>query len=245
MLTLVLQSEFKFKNMVNEAKILLVDDETDITEFIGFNLEKEGYLVEKAKTGEEAIEIARTFKPDLIILDVMMPGMDGMETCEKIRALPGLNYPLIAFLTARNEDYSQIAGFEAGGDDYIAKPVKPKVLVSRVKALLKRRTGADGESAVSADSMLEIGSILIDKERYIVKNLDEELILPRKEFELLLLLTSKPDKVFTRDEIYSKVWGEDIIVGDRTIDVHIRKLREKLGNDHIRTIKGVGYKFVE
>ncbi len=229
--------------MLKNAKILLVDDETDITEFIGFNLEKEGCIVEKAQTGEEAIEKAKKFIPDLIILDVMMPGMDGMEACEKIRALPNTNNPIIAFLTARDEDYSQIAGFDAGGDDYIAKPVKPKVLVSRVKALLKRKSG-NYENENKSANILTIGSIVIDKERYIVKNLDKELILPRKEFELLFLLASKPEKVFTRDEIYTKVWGDDVIVGDRTIDVHIRKLREKLGNEHIRTIKGVGYKFL-
>lgn len=231
--------------MLKEAKILLVDDETDITEFIGFNLEQEGYVVEKAETGEQAIEIAKTFNPDLIILDVMMPGMDGVETCENIRALPNLNNPIIAFLTARGEDYSQIAGFDAGADDYLTKPVRPKVLVSRVKALLKRKLSM--KEAVESGSLkvLEIGSIVIDTERYLVKNNDEELILPRKEFDLLLLLTSKPEKVFTRDEIYTKVWGDDIVVGDRTIDVHIRKLREKLGSDHIVTIKGVGYKFVK
>jgi two-component system alkaline phosphatase synthesis response regulator PhoP len=230
--------------MLKEAKILLVDDETDITEFIGFNLQAEGFIVEKAQTGEEAIEKAKTFIPDLIILDVMMPGMDGMETCEKLRKMPELNQPIIAFLTARGEDYSQIAGFDAGGDDYITKPVKPKVLVSRVKALLKRKSGTS-TSNDDADNILTAGTISIDKERYVVINGSQELILPRKEFELLLLLASKPDKVFTRDEIYSRVWGEDIIVGDRTIDVHIRKLREKLGKDHIRTLKGVGYKFVE
>ncbi|HAM98273.1 MAG TPA: DNA-binding response regulator [Marinilabiliales bacterium] len=231
--------------MLKETKILLVDDEPDITEFIGFNLENEGYLVEKAQTGEEAIEKAKIFVPDLIILDVMMPGMDGMETCEKLRNIPALNNPVIAFLTARSEDYSQIAGFDAGADDYISKPVKPKVLISRVKALLKRKTGNSSNDSGNEDHIVEIGSIVIDKERYIVKKDTTELILPRKEFELLLLLASKPDKVFTRDEIYARVWGEDIIVGDRTIDVHIRKLREKLGSDHIRTIKGVGYKFLE
>ncbi len=231
--------------MLKETRILLVDDEQDITEFIGFNLENEGYLVEKAQTGEEAIKKALTFNPDLIILDVMMPGMDGMETCEKLRNMPTLNNPIIAFLTARNEDYSQIAGFDAGADDYISKPVKPKVLISRVKALLKRKSGNIAIDAETDNHIVAIGSITIDKERYIVKKDTTELILPRKEFELLLLLASKPDKVFTRDEIYARVWGEDIIVGDRTIDVHIRKLREKLGNDHIRTIKGVGYKFLE
>lgn len=231
--------------MLNNAKILLVDDETDITEFIGFNLEQEGFIVEKAETGEQAIEIAKNFNPDLIILDVMMPGMDGVETCERIRALPNLNNPIIAFLTARGEDYSQIAGFEAGGDDYITKPVRPKVLVSRVKALLKRKTGKNEKSDKELVKIIQIGDVVIDTERYIVKYKSDELILPRKEFDLLLLLTSKPEKVFTRDEIYTKVWGEDIVVGDRTIDVHIRKLREKLGSDHIVTIKGVGYKFVE
>lgn len=231
--------------MLKEARILLVDDEPDITEFIGFNLENEGFKVEKAQTGEEAIEKAKVFIPDLIILDVMMPGMDGMETCEKLRNISALNNPVIAFLTARSEDYSQIAGFDAGADDYISKPIKPKVLISRVKALLKRKTGHLSGEINPSGSLVEIGSITIDKERYIVKKDNTELILPRKEFELLLLLASKPDKVFTRDEIYSRVWGEDIIVGDRTIDVHIRKLREKLGSDHIRTIKGVGYKFLE
>jgi len=231
--------------MEKKEKILLVDDEIDITEFIGFNLEKEGYLVEKAHTGEEAVKKAKEFLPDLIILDVMMPDMDGMETCEHLRAIPELNNPIIAFFTARSEDYSQIAGFDAGADDYIAKPVKPKVLVSRVKALLKRRNSSQQSDDNQQQQILQTGSLIIDKERYIVKNNNEELILPRKEFELLLLLTSKPDKVFTRDEIYSKVWGDDVFVGDRTIDVHIRKLREKLGQEHFKTVKGVGYKYVE
>jgi len=231
--------------MEQKEKILLVDDEVDITEFIGFNLEKEGYLVEKAHTGEEAVKKAKEFLPDLIILDVMMPGMDGMETCEHLRAIPELNNPIIAFFTARSEDYSQIAGFDAGADDYIAKPVKPKVLVSRVKALLKRRNSSQQSDDNQQQQILQTGSLIIDKERYIVKNNNEELILPRKEFELLLLLTSKPDKVFTRNEIYSKVWGDDVFVGDRTIDVHIRKLREKLGQEHFKTVKGVGYKYVE
>lgn len=231
--------------MSHKYKILLVDDETDITEFIGFNLEQEGYIVEKAQNGLEAIKIAKLFIPDLIILDVMMPVMDGMEACEKIRAMPELNNPIIAFLTARGEDYSQVAGFDAGADDYITKPVKPKVLVSRVKALLKRKTNKNSSSENSDGNILVVGSITIDKEQYIVRQLDKELVLPRKEFELLLLLASKPGKVFARDDIYSKVWGDDVFVGDRTIDVHIRKLREKLGSNHISTIKGVGYKFVE
>ena len=229
--------------MSNQAKILLVDDEPDILEFISFNLETEGFLVEKAGSGEEALEKVRNFIPDLIVLDVMMPGMDGVETCEKLRSMPQLKNPVIAFLTARGEDYSQIAGFEAGGDDYITKPVKPKVLVSRIKALLKRRTFANELIPESAGKIITIGNITINRERYVVTNETQELVLPRKEFELLLLLASKPDKVFTRDEIYDKVWGDNIIVGDRTIDVHIRKLREKLGSDHIKTIKGVGYKF--
>jgi len=231
--------------MLNETKILLVDDEPDILEFIGFNLENEGFRVEKAKTGEEAIEIAKQFIPDLIILDVMMPGMDGMETCEKLRKMPNLNNPIIAFLTARSEDYSQIAGFDAGADDYIAKPIKPKVLVSRVKALLKRKTGDLDDQNKSSERIMKVGDITIDRERYNVTFNNQDLILPRKEFELLTLLASKPDKVFTRDEIYTHIWGDAIIVGDRTIDVHIRKLRERFGNDHIHTIKGVGYKFVE
>ncbi len=231
--------------MNNKQRILLVDDEPDITEFIGFNLENEGYIVEKAASGEEAIIKAKTFLPQLIILDVMMGGMDGMETCEKLRQMPELNNPVITFLTARNEDYSQIAGFDAGADDYIAKPVKPKVLVSRVKALLKRKLDLQFSHENGNASIIAINSIIIDKEKYIVKQNNLELILPRKEFELLVLLASKPNKVFTRDEIYDHVWGNNIIVGDRTIDVHIRKLREKLGNDFIKTIKGVGYKFVD
>jgi two-component system, OmpR family, alkaline phosphatase synthesis response regulator PhoP len=231
--------------MSNQAKILLVDDEPDILEFISYNLEAEGFKVERAGSGEEALEKVKKFIPDLIVLDVMMPGMDGVETCEKFRAMPQLNNPVIAFLTARGEDYSQIAGFDAGADDYITKPVKPKVLVSRIKALLKRRMATGNLIQEASGNIINIGNITINRERYIVIHGEQELILPRKEFELLLLLTSKPDKVFTRDEIYERIWGDDIIVGDRTIDVHIRKLREKLGSDHIKTIKGVGYKFTE
>ena len=175
----------------------------------------------------------------------MMPEMDGIAACEEIRKIPSLNSTLIAFLTARGEDYSQIAGFEAGADDYITKPVRPKVLISRVKALLKR-TGETTQPVVSVDlNTVNIGNLVIDKERYLIRIDDEEMILPRKEFELLSLLVSKPGKVFTREEIYSSVWGENVVVGDRTIDVHIRKLREKIGNDHIKTLKGIGYKFVE
>lgn len=228
----------------DNRKILLVDDEPDILEFLSYNLEKEGFDVRTASNGEEAIEIARSFIPHLIVLDVMMPGMDGIETCEEIRKTPELKDCLIAFLTARSEDYSQIAGFEAGADDYIAKPIKPKVLVSRAKALLKRYRTNDGDSG-STDKVIAIGDLVIDKEKYLVTFRDKEYSLPRKEFELLILLVSKPDKVFTREEIYNAVWGEGIVVGDRTIDVHIRKLREKFGQDNIRTIKGVGYKYTE
>jgi len=229
----------------NTFKILLVDDEEDILEFISYNLEKEGYKVYTAKNGVDAIKIAEKKLPHLIILDVMMPEMDGIAACEEIRKIPSLKNTVIAFLTARGEDYSQIAGFEAGADDYITKPVRPKVLVSRVKALLKR-TGEAAQPAVVQDSnTVSIGNLLIDKERYLIRMGDEEMILPRKEFELLSLLVSKPGKVFTREEIYYSVWGDNVVVGDRTIDVHIRKLREKIGNDHIKTLKGIGYKFVE
>ena len=226
-------------------KILLVDDEPDILEFLAYNLKKEGFQVQTAQNGREALKVAQEQLPHLIVLDVMMPGMDGIETCEEIKKQPQLQDTLVAFLTARGEDYSQIAGFEAGADDYIAKPIKPKVLVSRVRALLKRfRPASEGE-ADGGKGLIVIGELTIDRERYVVQLRDQELNLPKKEFELLLLLASKPDKVFTRDEIYNAVWGDNIIVGDRTIDVHIRKLREKIGQDHIRTIKGVGYKFLE
>lgn len=227
-------------------KILLVDDEIDILEFISYNLQKEGYKVYTAKNGLEALKVAEKTTPHLIILDVMMPEMDGIAACEELRKIPSLKNTIIAFLTARGEDYSQIAGFDAGADDYITKPVRPKVLVSRVKALLKR-TGetTQPETVVQDTNTVTIGNLLIDKERYLIKINDNEMILPRKEFELLSLLVSKPGKVFTREEIYSSVWGENVVVGDRTIDVHIRKLREKIGNDHIKTLKGIGYKFVD
>jgi len=226
-------------------KILLVDDEEDILEFISYNLEKEGYKVYSAKNGTDAIEIAEKEIPHLIILDIMMPEMNGIATCEELRKIPSLSNIVIAFLTARGEDYSQIAGFEAGADDYITKPVRPKVLVSRIKALLKR-TGEITEVPVIQDSNnATTGSLMIDKEKYLIRMNNKDLILPRKEFELLSLLVSKPGKVFTREEIYHSVWGNKVVVGDRTIDVHIRKLREKIGNDHIKTLKGIGYKFVE
>ena len=230
-----------------DYKILLVDDETDVLEFIGYNLKKEGFRVYTANSGNKAIEIAREIYPHLILLDVMMPDMDGIETCEEIRKLEIGENPMVAFLTARGEDYSQIAGFSAGGDDYITKPIKPKVLISRVKALLKRTSQKEDKLAENKDAennIIRHGDLKIDKERYMVIHEGSEISLPRKEFDLLALLVSKPDKVFSRDEIYSKVWGEDIVVGDRTIDVHIRKLREKIGDQYFQTIKGVGYKFI-
>uniref|UniRef100_UPI00321648D1 response regulator transcription factor n=1 Tax=uncultured Draconibacterium sp. TaxID=1573823 RepID=UPI00321648D1 len=229
----------------NEFKVLLVDDELDILEFLSYNLEKAGYKVYTAKNGVEAIKVAEKQIPHLIILDVMMPEMDGIAACEELRKIPSLSSTVIAFLTARGEDYSQIAGFEAGADDYITKPVRPKVLVSRVKALLKRTGETTQPVEVVDTNTVTIGDLLIDKERYLIRIADNEMILPRKEFELLSLLVSKPGKVFTREEIYFSVWGENVVVGDRTIDVHIRKLREKIGNDHIKTLKGIGYKFVE
>lgn len=230
----------------NTFKILLVDDEIDILEFISYNLQKEGYKVFTAKNGVEAIKMAEKTTPHLIILDVMMPEMDGITACEELRKIPSLKDTIIAFLTARGEDYSQIAGFDAGADDYITKPVRPKVLVSRVKALLKRSgETTQPETVVEDSNTLTIGNLLIDKERYLIRIDETEMILPRKEFELLSLLVSKPGKVFTREEIYYSVWGENVVVGDRTIDVHIRKLREKIGNEHIKTLKGIGYKFVD
>ncbi|HAH24107.1 MAG TPA: DNA-binding response regulator [Prolixibacteraceae bacterium] len=231
----------------SQYKILLVDDEVDILEFISYNLEKEGYKVYTAKNGAEAIKVAEKTLPDLIILDVMMPEMDGIAACEEIRRIPALQHTMIAFLTARGEDYSQIAGFEAGADDYITKPVRPKVLVSRVKALLKRTSGVGMPQATIIESghTVIVGNLVIDKERYLIVQDGQEMVLPRKEFELLSLLVSKPGKVFTREEIYYSVWGDNVVVGDRTIDVHIRKLREKIGNDHIKTLKGIGYKFVD
>jgi len=224
-------------------KILVIDDEADILEFLGYNLRKEGYQVFLSGNGKHGIELAKEIKPHLILLDVMMPEMDGMETCEKIRKVPEINNTLIAFLTARAEDYSQVAGFEAGGDDYIAKPIKIKVLVSRIKALLRRFNESRIAEVQDDGSIKKVGNIMIDLEKYLVFVDDKEINLPRKEFTLLQLLTSRPSKVFTRDEIFDFIWGDNVFVGDRTIDVYIRKLREKLGDQHIKTIKGVGYKF--
>jgi two-component system alkaline phosphatase synthesis response regulator PhoP len=235
-----LYAELKLKIMNNsDYKILLVDDEPDILEFLGYNLKKEGYNVYTANNGKEAIAVAKKENPHVIILDVMMPDMDGIETCREIRELPGLKDVMIAFLTARNEDYSQIAGFEVGADDYINKPIKPRVLVSRIKALLRRSTVVENSSAEKID----MGGIKIDRERYLIVKDGVEINLPKKEFELLALLASKPGKVFTREVILERVWGGEVVVGDRTIDVHIRKLREKLGEDFIKTVKGIGYKF--
>ena len=222
--------------------ILLVDDDVDIVEFMQYNLQKEGYNVKVCYNGNDALTISETFSPHLILLDVMMPGMDGIEVCEELRKNNNLNDTIIAFLTARGEDYSQLAGFEAGADDYITKPIKPKLLMSRVKALLKRFSqSSNGES--DKDSLVFFDDLVIDKESYSLKLNDIEKKLPKKEFEILFLLVSEPGKVFSREQIYHKVWGTDVIVGDRTIDEHIRKLRETIGDDKIQTVKGVGYKF--
>jgi two-component system alkaline phosphatase synthesis response regulator PhoP len=223
-----------------DITILLVDDEADILEFLGYNLEREGYRVLKAKNGQRALAMAREHHPQLIILDVMMPVMDGMEACNEIRKIPELSGTLIAFLTARGEDYSQIAGFEAGADDYITKPIKPKLFVSRVQALLRRYQWEKEEGDI-----IRTKTLTIDRNRYIVIFREKEFSLARKEFELLQYLATRPDKVTTRDEIFENVWGQDVVVGDRTIDVHIRRIREKLGLESIKTIKGVGYKFEE
>ncbi|KJJ37652.1 response regulator [Aequorivita vladivostokensis] len=221
-----------------DITILLVDDEPDILEIIRYNLNSEGYKVETAENGLEAIEQAKNVKPQLIIMDVMMPKMDGIEACEKIRKIPELSETVITFLTARGEDYSQMAGFEAGADDYITKPIKPKVLVSKVKALLRRFKEEAG------DEKIKLGDLTINREEYKIMLGKKEMVLPRKEFELLALLASKPGKVFKREDILDSIWGNEVIVGGRTIDVHIRKLREKIGDDRFKTVKGVGYKFV-
>jgi two-component system alkaline phosphatase synthesis response regulator PhoP len=220
-----------------EIKILLVDDEPDILEIVGYNLSQEGYQVVTANNGKEAVAKAKKEIPHLIIMDVMMPEMDGIEACESIRKMPELENTIITFLTARSEDYSQLAGFDAGADDYISKPIKPKILVSKVKALLRRLKEKEEKSDV-----LNVNGIEINREEYKIVKEGQEIILPRKEFELFYLLASKPGKVFKRDEILDKVWGNEVIVGGRTIDVHIRKLREKIGDDFFKTIKGVGYK---
>ncbi len=219
-------------------KVMIVDDEKDVLEFLGYNLRKEGYQVFSARNGIEAVELAKKIIPHLIIMDVMMPVKDGVEACHEIRQFPHLTDTIVLFLTARGEDYSQIAGFEAGGDDYVTKPIKPKVLVSRVKALLRRYKNSE-----SSSGLIKLNEITIDKEKYVVIKEGKEITLPKKEFELLMLLGSKPDRVFTREQILSSVWGNDVVVGGRTIDVHIRKIREKLEIKNIKTIKGVGYKY--
>lgn len=220
-----------------EIRILLVDDEPDILEIVGYNLTQEGYQISTAVNGKEAVAKAKKEQPHLIIMDVMMPEMDGMEATEAIRKIPELSNVIITFLTARSEDYSQVAGFDAGADDYITKPIKPKLLVSKVKALL-RRLKDEGRNSET----LNVGGIEINREEYKIIKDEKEIILPRKEFELFYLLASKPGKVFKREEILDKVWGNEVIVGGRTIDVHIRKLREKIGEELFKTIKGVGYK---
>jgi two-component system alkaline phosphatase synthesis response regulator PhoP len=215
--------------------IVLVDDEEDILAFISYNLKKEGFTVYTADSGEKGLELCKEVKPDLAILDVMMPGIDGVELCEQIRSTPELKHILICFLTARNEDYSQIAGFDAGADDYIAKPIKPKLLISRINAILRRKHIPDETKNINFE---------INREKYLVISNGKEVRLPRKEFELLALLTTKPNHVFERHVILEHVWGSDVVVGDRTIDVHVRKIREKIGDQYIETIKGIGYKFV-
>ena len=223
----------------SDIKILLVDDEPDILEIVGYNLKSEGYQVFTANNGAEAVKTAKKVTPHLILLDIMMPEMDGIEACEKIRNVKPLEDVIISFLTARGEDYSQVAGFDAGADDYITKPVKPKVLVSKVKSLLRRL-----KTEEKADTTTKIGDIVINRDEYVVFKGEEKISLPRKEFELFSLLTSKPGKVFKREVILDSVWGNEVVVGGRTIDVHIRKLREKIGDHYFKTVKGVGYKFV-
>jgi two-component system alkaline phosphatase synthesis response regulator PhoP len=222
-----------------EYKILLADDEPDILDFLGYNLRKEGYTVFTAANGIEAISIAKKELPHLIVLDVMMPEMDGIETCRQIREINTLNNSVITFLTARNEEYTQISGFDVGADDFITKPIKPRVFLSRVKALLRRYKN----ETPAVSEIVSLGELKIDTEKHMVYKGNNAMELPRKEFNLLMLLSSKPGKVFKREDILDKVWGDEVVVGDRTIDVHIRKLREKLGEDYIKTVKGVGYKF--
>ncbi|MFT4900234.1 MAG: two-component system alkaline phosphatase synthesis response regulator PhoP [Flavobacteriales bacterium] len=224
---------------MDEVRILIVDDEPDILEFVGYNLINEGFKVEKTNNGKDAIALNNSFKPDLIILDVMMPELDGIETCYQIKKDVSINDPKILFLTARSEDYSEISGLEAGADDYISKPVRPRVLLSRIKAILRR-----GIKKEETGKLVTHGEFTIDWSRYVVLKGDQKLVLPRKEMELFGLLFSIPGKVFERNIIMNKVWGTDVIVGDRTIDVHIRKLREKFGDACFETVKGVGYKFI-
>jgi two-component system alkaline phosphatase synthesis response regulator PhoP len=220
---------------MSAKSILIVDDEEDIRSILEYNLKKEGFEIETASNGKEAVEVAIRMKPDLVLLDVMMPEMDGMEVCEILRSTPGLEHTYICFLTARSEDYSQVAGLDAGADDYISKPIKTRVLISRLNAIFRRGKTVGNEHALD--------NIIINRDKYLVEKEGEKIHLPKKEFELLSLLMSKPDYVFERNYIMENVWGTEIVVGDRTIDVHIRKLREKIGTDRIKTIKGIGYKF--
>ena len=226
----------------DNKKILIVDDEPDITDFIGYNLRKEGFRVVVANDGAAGIEAAKTNIPDLILLDIMMPEMDGVEVCRTLRQLPQFNQTVIAFLTARSEDYTHIAALDAGGDDFITKPITPRVLLSRINAMLRRNTMI--VAADSGEPVIDFGELRIIKSEVMVYLKEVAIALARKEFEILVLLSSKPGKVFTREEIFTKIWGNDVIVGIRTIDVHIRKLRERVGEDYIQTVKGIGYKFV-
>ncbi len=226
--------------MTKKAKILIVDDEPDILEFLSYDLDKEGYQVKKANSGQKALDVAQSFVPDLIILDIMMPQMDGIETCTLLRKEDALSDTIILFLTARSESFTQISALDAGGDDFVTKPIKTNVLLSRIKALLRRHPSFQKKE--SSSRILKVGDLEIDQEQYKVTINGKDIALAKKEFDLLLLLSSKPGKVFKRAEILVKVWGAEVIVGDRTIDVHIRKLREKLGKGHIKTLKGVGYK---
>lgn len=223
---------------MKNIKILLVDDEPDILEFVGYNLKKEGFEIETASNGIEGLKKAKIFKPNLILLDVMMPQMDGMETCTELRKLDSFKDTLIVFLSARAEDFSQLAAYDAGANDYILKPIKPKVLVSKLNALLKLKHNTE----TVPDKLIQLNNFEINRETYKVKFQNEEFLLPRKEFELIALLASNPERVFKREEILEKVWGNEVVVGGRTIDVHMRKLREKFGNDRFSTIKGIGYK---
>lgn len=223
----------------DKFKILVVDDEEDILELLEYNLSKEGYDVKTAENGKEAIEIAKSFIPHIILLDIMMPSMDGIEACKRLKDLPELSKSFILFLTARTEEYSEVAAFDAGADDFIAKPIKPKALLSRLSAILKREKKKSEEKV----TVLKAGDLVIDRNTYIVYKGEKEVVLPRKEFELLFFLVANENKVFNRDELLQKVWGTDVYVLSRTVDVHIRKVRERLGEEYIKTIKGVGYKF--
>ncbi len=223
-------------------KILLADDEPDILDFLSYNLKKEGFEVFTAENGLKALEIAKKIQPDLIVLDVMMPLMDGIETCRQLREMPEFKQTIIIFLTARDEDFTQVAALDVGGDDYISKPLKPRVFISRINALLRRIANNDVNLEQNNPNLIVFGDLTIDKEKIIVVKNNVQIPLAKKEFELLCLLLSRPGKVYTREEIFHKIWGNDVIVGDRTIDVHIRKLREKIGDDYIGTVKGIGYK---